>query len=202
MSVETVIQTSLYLLALINPASKVFILSSAQAQYPREQLLHISVKATIAAWVILLLLSTIGHFILKVIFHVEIYSLQVAGGIVLFIIGLTAVRKGRFFEQELQGSPDDFSIVPLAAPMIAGPGTITAAISFSSTQGIPITILSLSLAVLINFLIMLLSPWIGKTFERFHVFGPFIRITGLIVAAVAVQMILSGIAQWLKPILS
>lgn len=151
---------------------------------------------------ILLLLSTIGHFILKVIFHVEIYSLQVAGGIVLFIIGLTAVRKGRFFEQELQGSPDDFSIVPLAAPMIAGPGTITAAISFSSTQGIPITILSLSLAVLINFLIMLLSPWIGKTFERFHVFGPFIRITGLIVAAVAVQMILSGIAQWLKPILS
>jgi multiple antibiotic resistance protein len=201
MSADTILQTSLYFLALINPVSKIFILSSLQTSYPRELLLKISLKATIAAWLILLFLSSMGHFVLKIIFHVEIYSLQVAGGIVLFIIGLTAVRKGRFFEQELQGSPDDFSIVPLAAPMIAGPGTITAAISFSSTHGMSITILSLSIAILINFLLMLSSPWIGRTFERFHVFGPFIRITGLIVAAVAVQMVLTGLAQWLKPLL-
>lgn len=202
MGVETIVQLSLYFLALINPASKVFILSSVQSQYSRNQLFKISAKATIAAWAILLFLSLAGHFVLKVIFRVDIYSLQVAGGIVLFIIGLTAVRKGRFFEQELQGSPDDFSIVPLAAPMIAGPGTITASISLSSTHGMSLTIISLSIAVFINFIIMLLSPWIGKTFERFHVFGPFIRITGLIVAAVAVQMVLSGLAQWLQPLLA
>ena len=202
MDVETIVKLSLYFLALINPASKVFILSSVQAQYPRDQLFRISTKATVAAWFILIFLSLAGHFVLKVIFRVDIYSLQVAGGIVLFIIGLTAVRKGHFFEQELQGSPDDFSIVPLAAPMIAGPGTITASISLASTYGVYLTIISLSIAILINFLIMLLSPWIGKTFERFHVFGPFIRITGLIVAAVAVQMVLSGLSQWLEPLLS
>lgn len=202
MNAETIIQLSLYFLALINPASKVFILSSVQAQYSRDQLFKISAKATIAAWLILIFLSLAGHFVLKVIFRVDIYSLQIAGGIVLFIIGLTAVRKGRFFEQEPQSSLDDFSIVPLAAPMIAGPGTITASISLASSYGVLITIISLSIAILINFVIMLFSPGIGKTFERFHVFGPFIRITGLIVAAVAVQMVLSGLAQWLKPLLS
>lgn len=134
MNIDTFVQTSLYFLALINPASKVLILSSMQPPYSREELLKVSTRATFVALLILLLLSVIGHFLLKTIFQVEIYSLQVAGGIILFFIGLTAVRKGCFYEQNLQGSSLDISIVPLAAPLIAGPGTITAAISFPSTH--------------------------------------------------------------------
>jgi small neutral amino acid transporter SnatA (MarC family) len=49
---------------------------------------------------------------------------------------------------------------------------------------------------------MLMSLWIGRILERLHAFGPLIRITGLIVTAVAVQMTLSGLSQWLGPILS
>ena len=201
MNIETLIQVSLYFLALINPASKVLILSSAEPPLHRRDLFRISAKATIAALVILLFLSTMGHFVLTMIFRVNIYALQIAGGIVLFIIGLNAVQKGRFFELDINGPAADISIVPLAAPMIAGPGTITAAISLSSTQGMTLTIISLTLAVMINFLVMLSSSWIGRFFERFHIFGPLIRITGLIVAAVAVQMILTGIAQWVNTIM-
>ncbi len=198
MSIEVVIKTALYFLALINPASKVLILSSIQPRYSKGKLLRVSVRATLVALLILFLLSAIGSFILTIVFHVEIYSLQVAGGIVLFIVGLTAVRKGRFYEKELYGASDDISIVPLGAPLIAGPGTITAAISFSSSHGIVLTIASLTIALVINLVIMLSSLWIGRTLERFAAIGPLIRITGLIVAAVAVQMVLTGVAQWLK----
>lgn len=201
MSEEAFVQTSLYFLALINPPSKVFLLSSMDPPYSRAELLKVSVTASSVALVILLLLSGIGHFILHEVFRVEIYSLQVAGGIVLFIIGLTAVRKGRFFEQDFHGATD-ISIVPLAAPLIAGPGTITAAISFAATQGVAITALSLTTALAVNFLVMLMSVWIGRILERLHAFGPLIRITGLIVTAVAVQMTLSGLSQWLGPILT
>ncbi|MDY0355766.1 MAG: MarC family protein [Sedimentisphaerales bacterium] len=201
MSAEAFVQTSLYFLALINPPSKVFLLSSMDPPYSRAELLKVSVTASSVALVILLLLSGIGHFILHEVFRVEIYSLQVAGGIVLFIIGLTAVRKGRFYEQDFHGATD-ISIVPLAAPLIAGPGTITAAISFAATQGVAITALSLTAALAVNFLVMLMSVWIGRILERLHAFGPLIRITGLIVTAVAVQMTLSGLSQWLGPILS
>jgi multiple antibiotic resistance protein len=197
MEIKIIIQTSLYFLALINPASKVFILSSVDPPYSKSELLKISAKASFVALVILLVLTGLGLVILKSIFQVEIYSLRIAGGIVLFIIGLTAVRKGRFYEQNVQDAINDISIVPLAAPLIAGPGTITGAISYSSAHGIPITMISLTIAVGINFLIMLSSIWIGKALERFHVFGPLIRITGLIVAAVAVQMILGGFSDWL-----
>ncbi|MEN6383697.1 MAG: MarC family protein [Phycisphaerales bacterium] len=198
MEFDVFIQTSLYFLALINPASKVFILSSMQPGYNHKTLFKVSAKASGAALIILYVLASVGHYILHAIFHVEIYSLSVAGGVVLFIIGLTAVRNGRFYEQSLKNTSDDISIVPLAAPLIAGPGTITASISFASTHGVPITILSLTAAVVINFFIMLSSLWIGKILEKYQIVGPLIRITGLIVSAVAVQMVLTGLSEWLK----
>ena len=146
---------------------------------------------------ILALLTSLGNFLLATVFHVHIYSLNIAGGIVLFIVGLTAVRKGRFYEEAVLQNVPDISIVPLAAPLIAGPGTIAAAISFSSVCGIPHTLLCISLALILNLLIMLTSLHIGYALEKVNATGPLIRITGLIVTAVAVQMILSGCAEWL-----
>jgi multiple antibiotic resistance protein len=197
MNTTVFLETSLYFLALINPASKVLLLSSAEPAYSRKQLFNISAKSTFIALAILLVLAVAGYFILKKIFHVEIYSLQVAGGTILFLIGLTAVRKGHFYEQDIIGG-DDISIVPLAAPLIAGPGTITAAISFSSTHGIKMTVLSLTVAVMANFVIMLTSLWLGKMLKKLHLIGPLIRITGLVVAAVAVQMVLTGLGEWIE----
>ena len=200
MTLTLIIESTLYFLALINPASKVFLLSSMNPPYSWRELRSITVKSNIAALLILLVITGIGSFLLKVVFHVEIYSLKVAGGIVLFIIGLTAVRQGRFFEKSIQDSHSDISIVPLAAPLIAGPGTITAAIAYASNYGEAVTLLSLTVAVFLNFLIMLGSKGIGNTLERLSATGPSIRITGLIVAAVAVQMVLSGLGEWLHAV--
>jgi multiple antibiotic resistance protein len=201
MSIHLLVQMSLYFLALINPASKVFLLSSAEPPYSRRTLAQISAKATLTAFVILVLLSTVGQILLKTVFQVEIYSLDIAGGIVLFIVGLTAVRKGFFYEIDLHGRPSDIAIVPLGAPLIAGPGTMAAAISLASKHGADVITAALTLALAANFAIMLTSLWLGKVLEHIHVLGPLIRITGLIVAAVAVQMILTGLAQWLGPLL-
>ncbi len=197
MEPKLIIESSLYFLALINPTSKVFLLSSMDPPYSWRELRAVTVKSNIAALLILWALTGIGSFLLKVVFHVDIYSLKVAGGIVLFIIGLTAVRQGRFFEKGLQDNHTDISIVPLAAPLIAGPGTITAAIAYASNYGETITMLSLTLAVFVNFLVMLGSRGIGRVLERLSATGPLIRITGLVVAAVAVQMVLGGLGEWL-----
>jgi multiple antibiotic resistance protein len=116
---------------------------------------------------------------------------------VLFLVGLSAVQRGRFHESAQRGKPDDLSIVPLGAPLIAGPGTITAAISFSSEQGFWPAALPMTAAIAINFAIMLLAFPIGRQLERLHATGPLVRITGLIVAAVAAQIIFDGMNDWL-----
>ncbi len=60
-----------------------------------------------------------------------------------------------------------------------------------------ITLLGTSLYFLaVNLILMLSSTWISGFLNRFHVIGPLIRIMGLIVAAVAVQLILGGIGDW------
>lgn len=89
----------------------------------------------------------------------------------------------------------DLSLVPLAAPLIAGPGTIAAAISGTAEFGLLSTSLALTLAIGINFIIMLFSPAINRFLDRVHALGPLIRLTGLIIAAVAVQMIITGLKE-------
>ena len=75
--------------------------------------------------------------VLRHVFKVELYSLRITGGLILFMIGWTAVREGRFVQKREHNLREDFtelSLVPLAAPLIAGPGTIAAAISAGTAQ--------------------------------------------------------------------
>jgi multiple antibiotic resistance protein len=204
MNFFSIIETTVYFLALINPPSKILLLATHQPSFSRKELFSISFRSTIAAFLILVILAGIGSFLLVQLFRVEIYSLNVAGGIVIFLVGLSAVQKGRFFYEDVSLSPQnstDISIVPLAAPLIAGPGIITAAISTSSSSGMLLTMICLIIALLINLVLMLFSLHIGRAMERMHMMGPVIRITGLIVLAVAVQMIFTGCGNWLRQIL-
>ena len=196
------VENSLYLLALLNPASKVMFLSSYDPPLDRRRIFELAWKSSLAALVILVVLAGAGEWVLTKIFRVEMYSLRITGGLVVFMIGWSAVREGRFHpKSESPGMPENFtdiSLVPLAAPLIAGPGTIAAAISGTAEFGLFSTSLALMLAIGINFIIMLFSPAINSFLGKIHALGPLIRLTGLIIAAVALQMIITGLKECLR----
>ena len=196
------VENSLYLLALLNPASKVMFLSSYDPPLDRRRIFELAWKSSLAALVILVVLAGAGEWVLTRIFRVEMYSLRITGGLVVFMIGWSAVREGRFHpKSESPGMPENFtdiSLVPLAAPLIAGPGTIAAAISGTAEFGLFSTSLALTMAIGINFVIMLFSPAINSFLGRIHALGPLIRLTGLIIAAVALQMIITGLKECLR----
>ena len=193
---KTILSAILYFLALINPASKVFLLCSLDPRPSAAELREVAFKATGVAFAILLVIACVGSPLLKHVFHVELYSLKISGGIILFFVGLMAVQQGRFHESAQRGKPDDLSIVPLGAPLIAGPGTITAAISYSTEHGLATTVISLTVTLLLNCGIMLLAFPIGDWLKRIHATGPLVRITGLVVATVATQMFFDGLHDW------
>ena len=188
--------STLYMLALINPVSKVLILSMLPKDAQILAIAKISLRASGIALAILLVLAAAGNFILSTIFHVQLYSLQVAGGLVLLYIGFNALTKGVFFEIDTKESIADISVVPLASPLIAGPATITAAITFLVEHGFLEACIAVTLAVIINLLIMLSSRRLGGFLLSHNVMGALIRVTGLVVATIAVQMILSGLSTW------
>ena len=196
------VENSLYLLALLNPASKVMFLSSYDPPLDRRRIFELAWKSSLAALIILVVLAGAGEWVLTKIFRVEMYSLRITGGLVVFMIGWSAVREGRFHpKSESPGMPENFtdiSLVPLAAPLIAGPGTIAAAISGTAEFGLFSTSLALTMAIGINFVIMLFSPAINSFLGKIHALGPLIRLTGLIIAAVALQMIITGLKECLR----
>ena len=201
MEFSQILENALYLLALLNPASKVMFLSTYDPHLSRKQIFELSWKSSAAALLILIFLAAAGEMVLSKIFRVELYSLRITGGLVVFLIGWTAIREGRFMQkrhQSMKESFTDLSLVPLAAPLIAGPGTIAAAISSTAEFGILATTCALTLAIFTNFIFMIFSPAINSILEKTHLLGPLIRLTGLIIAATAMQMIAMGVKEFLK----
>jgi multiple antibiotic resistance protein len=164
----------------------------------QSKIQKISLRASVIAGVILILLAWAGTPLLKHVFHVDIYSLQIVGGLILLYRGFLALNHGLFFESDLNQRLEDASIVPLASPMIAGPATITAAVSFPGRYGMTNTLLAIACAVFINFLVMIGTRFFAAHLKRYNLMGALIRITGLIVATIGVQMMLDGLLQYIK----
>lgn len=194
----TSLDCTLALIALINPISKIFLITTLKENTDDSELRHVIIRSSIIALLILLTFTFIGSFLLIRFFHIQIYSFKIAGGIVLVFRGFEALNKGLFFELNHKQKLEDLSIVPLASPMIAGPATITAAVSFPAKYGLTITALSITAAVIVNLLIMLVSPKITGLLTKHNIMGALIRITGLIVATIGVQMILDGFGEYLR----
>lgn len=193
---------SLYLLALINPVSKIAVLTAFDGTMDKRRLRRIALRSTLVALFILFISMTAGKFILNNMFKVDIYSLKIAGGIVLFWGGFSALRKGVFFEQSIYNRLSDVSLIPLACPMIAGPATISAVINLSTDTGFYNCAGASLIAVSVNFFAMLFSCVIAKVIRKFNFMGALIRLTGLIVVTMGVQMTLNGVHSWMESVRS
>lgn len=193
MDIKTFFSAFFAFLALINPIQKVFVVFSLQENYSRAELHRIVDKATVTAIGVLLLFLFLGEAILGYVFNLKIYAFQITCGIVLFYNGFVGLQKGAFFTIDKNTRMEELIAVPIAIPMIAGPATITAAVTMPAVYGRWMTIAAVILALLLNLLIMRNADRIGKFLVRQNMLMPLIRITALIVAAIGLQMILNGI---------
>src|SRR5271157_635200 len=94
----TVLDCTLALIALINPVSKIFVISTLSEKISNSEIRGIAVKSSFIAAGILLSFLFIGNFLLSTIFHVQIHSFKIAGGLVLLYNGFQALTRGLFFE--------------------------------------------------------------------------------------------------------
>ncbi|MFA5972435.1 MAG: MarC family protein [Lentimicrobiaceae bacterium] len=194
MEIKILISAFVAILALINPVHKIMVISSLQDQYSKNELKYLSSKSSLTALIILISFLFLGHFIFTYVFHIELYAFMVTCGVVLFYNGITGLQKGNFLQLDQNVKLVDLSAVPIAMPMIAGPATITAAVTFPEHYGKLVTIIAIGIAIAVNLLLMLNAIRIGNLLNRFNLMNALIRITGLIVATIGAQMIFTGIS--------
>jgi len=197
MDIRLLIGSFVALLALVNPIQKIFVITSLQVQFSDKELRYLSIKSTFTALIILIFFLFLGHLIFNYVFHIQLYAFQVTCGVVLFYNGITGLQKGAFLQVDQNVKLTDLSAVPIAMPMIAGPATITAAVTFPAHYGQVITIIAIIAALTVNLLVMIYAKNIGRVFSKFNLMNALIRIIGLIVATIGVQMVFTGISNFI-----
>lgn len=180
-------------IALVNPIQKLFVVFSLKENYTSAELKKIVTRATITALGVLILFLFLGEAILGYVFNLEIYAFQITCGVVLFYNGFMGLQKGTFLTVDKNTKIEDIIAVPIAIPMIAGPATITAVVTMPSMYGKLTTIAAVVVALAINLFLMRNAQKLGGILVKYNILMPLIRITGLIVAAIGVQMIFNGI---------
>lgn len=183
--------------ALVNPVHKILVINSLKDNFNDKDLKFLSIKSTITAFVILIFFQVLGELIFDYVFHIELYSFKITCGIVLIYSGLTGLQKGEFLKIDNNIKLVDIANVPIAIPMIAGPATITAAVTFPANYGSIYTAISIFIALALNLILMLFAKKIGKVLIKYNFMSALIRITGLIVATIGLQMILDGIRNFI-----
>lgn len=184
--------------ALVNPIHKILVVTSLEKQFNEKQLRYLSIKSSFTAFIILIFFLLLGELIFNYVFHIQLYAFKVACGIVLFYNGIEGLQKGAFLKMDKNINLDDILTVPIAMPMIAGPATITAAVTFPAQYGRVVTIVAIFIALFVNLLLMLYAKQIGKFLARLNVLNALIRITGLIVATIGLQLVFDGITNYIS----
>ncbi|XWN34780.1 MAG: MarC family protein [Roseivirga sp.] len=141
-------------------------------------------KTTVAAGIIMFTFLFVGPFILD-LFRIDIDSFATAGGIILFLLGLEMVLNVNIFKVDT--NPETASVVPLAFPILAGTGTLTALLTLKAEYK-DINILCGTLANLVLMYIFLkYSEWVERKLGPLGV-SIVHKVMGLMLLAIAVKL--------------
>ena len=146
-------------------------------------------QATSVAFAILLAFMFLGKALLS-LFGVDINSFAIAGSFVLFIIGLEMVLGLEIFKMD---SPGGASIVPIAFPLLAGPGTFTTLLSLRAQFDTVNIIIALVLNMVFVFFVLRST----RLMERLMGAGGIYvmkKTFGIILLAVAIKLFMSNFA--------
>ena len=162
-----------------------------------------AIRSVVIATVIIFGFAFFGTWLLRQL-HITIDAFRAAGGALLFLIALDMVFEKRTERRESRAdeyleeheAPEDVSVFPIGIPMLAGPGSIATAMLFMSEAADWTTQAVVLAAIGVNMLLCLLvflvaSPLVKAMGDS--VAGAITRIFGVILAALAVQLLIDGL---------
>lgn len=177
------------LFIVIDPLGNVPIFISLTMRMDKAERKRTFNVATVVALILLMVFVVVGRQLLN-LFNISLYSFMIAGGILLLIISVKILIHGEWTERAI--SPENVGAVPIAFPLLTGPGAITTAIVIIQTLGFAATLLSV---LIIFFLVWLILQFIDAIHGFLGKVGSAVvaRLMAIFIAAIAVQFIVDGI---------
>ncbi len=193
----SIASAALLLFLILDPLGNIPVFLSLLRSLPPRRQRIVLARELLIALVVLMLFLWCGKYALELM-HLREESVSIAGGIVLFLIGIRMIfppPEGLMGEMP-EGEP---FIVPMAIPLVAGPSGMAAVILMGSNDPARLGDWSLALMIAwaataaILFSATYLYKWLGQ-----RVLVAVERLMGMLLVAISVQMLMDGIATYLQ----
>jgi MarC family membrane protein len=183
---------TILLILVIDPFGNVPLVVSAMRNVPPERRTRVVLRECLAAYAILSLFLIGGHRFLHLLQLTEV-SLTIAGGLILFLIAVRMVfhHPQGIFGEVPGGEP---LLVPLAIPSIAGPSALATVMLMASRDPVNIGawFVALTIAMGVATIVLLAAHRLQQVLGE-PVIVALERLMGLVLTALAVEMLLSGV---------
>jgi multiple antibiotic resistance protein len=202
---EFVLVTTVSLFTIVNPLGSTPLFASHVTHVAKKHRNRIARRASMACALVLVLFAISGEWIMRLM-GISIPALRIAGAALIFFLALDMIRGANIRsktlpeEQKEAAEKNDISIIPLAVPLLAGPGSITTVIILMSRAEtwpqMAVVVGSILFVGFLTYLILTGSHyflrWIGPSGVRVMN-----RLMGLMLAAIAAQFVINGIKDLL-----
>ncbi|WP_343192365.1 YchE family NAAT transporter [Buchnera aphidicola (Formosaphis micheliae)] len=202
---STYIKFFISLCALVNPIGMIPIFTSITSHQNRTERNNTNFIANLSVVIILCTSLFLGNYILE-LFGISINSFRIAGGILIIMIALSMLN-GKLMSDMRQKNQikssisKNIAVVPLAMPLIAGPGAISSTIVWSTNYSGIGNILGCTIVIILFSILC----WLLFKAAPFFVFllgntgiNIITRIMGLLLMSLGIEFIITGIKTWLS----
>ncbi len=148
-------------------------------------------KATVVAGLIMVLFLFLGENILD-LFGIDVGSFAVAGAIIMFLIGMEMVLGIELFKTDPE-TARSASIVPIAFPLIAGPGTMTSLISLRAEFDMYSILIGIGINVVLIYLVLKSSEWLERKLGQAG-FNILRKVFGIILLSISIKIFKSQLS--------
>jgi multiple antibiotic resistance protein len=188
--------------AILNPIGNLPVFVGMVQEFDDKTQRQVAFRSVLVAFTIIALFSVFGHVIFQ-LFGITLPAFQIAGGLIVFVIGYHLLNaKATMHSQdpirraEMKRLGEDMAITPLGTPLLAGPGTIAAAMNFvGQDRSVGNTALVVGIFGVMCTITYLLFVYGRALAIRVNpgILTVVTRLMGLILDVIAVQMLINGI---------
>ena len=181
----------------IDPFGNVPLVNAMLEEVAPERRRRVVARECLVAFAILVLFMFFGRELL-VVMHLSESSLAIAGGVILFMIAIRMVFADPegVFGPPGRGEP---FIVPLAIPLIAGPSALATVMLMATREPHrpAVWLAALTLAMAFSTAVIAAGAWLQRKLGE-QAMQAIERLMGLVLTAIAVEMLLTGIRAFVK----
>jgi len=182
----------------MDPLGNIPVFMSVLDDVAPERRNRIVIRELLLALLVLVLFLFFGQYVLGFL-QLSEHSIRIAGGIILFLIALKMVfpfARSAHASEEIEGEP---LLVPMAIPMVAGPSAMAVVMLLATNDPSRMAdwLIALFAAWLLSSIILVSATGLKRFLGRRGLIA-MERLMGMLLVAIAVQMLLEGISAYLK----